>query len=413
MTVELLSLIAIVIAIGIGFWKDINTGLISIAFSLLMGHYIGGIPFNTIIGYWPLKLFFITFGVTLLFSVAKENGTLERLAKLIIYRSGGRKELIPVIFYFLSLFLASIGPGNISTSALLMPIAITIAFQTNISILLISGVVILGSIGGGLSPLAPNGIVALDLAEKAGVGALGNYVYFNNVFAVTSFAIIMYLVLGGLKYRGEKIEVSKPEKFNRLQKYTLAGIFILVMWVVLFGVNVGFASFAIVTILMLLKVADQQKAIQGVPWSTLLLVCGTAMLISVAGELGGIELLTNFLASLMNEHTAVPIMAILSGVMSIFSSAVGVVMPTLIPTTVGLAADLGNVSPAVLVVAIAVGSHITTPSPLSTMGALALASSPDEVDKKKLFRDLFILAFAALAFIAFLGAVGLIGFIGA
>jgi hypothetical protein len=293
-----------------------------------------------------------------------------------------------------------------------MPIAITIAFQTGISILLISGVVILGSIGGGLSPLAPNGIVALDLAEKAGVGALGNYIYLNNIFAVTAFTVIMYFVLGGLKHRGERVEVSKPERFNRLQKYTLVGILTLVLWVVFFGVNVGFASFAIVTVLMLLKVADQQKAIQGVPWSTLLLVCGTAVLISVAGALGGIELLTNFLASFMNENTAVPIIAILSGVMSIFSSAVGVVMPTLIPTTVGLAQDLGNVSPSVLVVAIAVGSHITTPSPLSTMGALALASSPEEVDKKKLFRDLFLLAFAALAFIALLGVFGLIGFIG-
>jgi hypothetical protein len=89
--------------------------------------------------------------------------------------------------------------------------------------------------------------------------------------------------------------------------------------------------------------------------------------------------------------------------MSIFSSAVGVVMPTLIPTTVELSNELGQVvSPAVLTITIAVASHIVTVSPFSTMGALALASSPETVDKKKLFKDLFIMSFLALIFIALL-----------
>jgi hypothetical protein len=115
----------------------------------------------------------------------------------------------------------------------------------------------------------------------------------------------------------------------------------------------------------------------------------------------------------MNKSTAVPIMAVLSGVMSIFSSAVGVVMPTLIPTTVALSSDLGSVvTPAALTVTIAVASHIVTMSPFSTMGALALASSPKTVDKKSLFKNLFITAFASLLFIAiFLGVLVAIGWI--
>ena len=92
MYIEIITLVAIVLAIGLGFYKDINTGMISIAFSLFVGYYLGGLSFNTIISYWPLKLFFITFGVTLLFSVAKENDTLNRFSNLIIYWSGGRKN---------------------------------------------------------------------------------------------------------------------------------------------------------------------------------------------------------------------------------------------------------------------------------------------------------------------------------
>jgi hypothetical protein len=89
--------------------------------------------------------------------------------------------------------------------------------------------------------------------------------------------------------------------------------------------------------------------------------------------------------------------------MSIFSSAVGVVMPTLIPTTVSLATDLGNVvTPTILTITIAVASHIVTMSPFSTMGALAMASAPENIDKKKLFKNLFITAFCALLFVAVL-----------
>lgn len=409
--IAIISLLSLVIAIAIGFWKNINVGLIALAFSLILGYYVGGIPINTIISYWPLKLFFTTFGITLLFSIAKLNGTLEKISKFIIFQSRGRKILIPVIFYVLALVIASVGPGNISTSALLLPIGLAIAFQTGISILMVSSLIILGSIAGGLSPLAPNGIVALDLALTNGVGDLGFSIFAFNVLSMTLFSILIFIVLGGFKLHGDRVEISKPGRFNKEQIMTMIAVILLVLWVIIGGVNVGFAAFAFSAVLLILKAADQNESIQHVPWSTLLLICGTAVLISVISELGGVSLLTTFLASLMNQQTAVPIMAILSGVMSIFSSAVGVVMPTLIPTTVSLSNELGMVvSPAVLTITIAVASHIVTMSPFSTMGALALASSPESVDKKKLFKDLFIMAFISLLFIAiFLGLMVAIG----
>jgi di/tricarboxylate transporter len=106
--IEIISLFAIVLAIAIGFWKNINVGLLALVFSLFIGYYLGGIPINTIISYWPMTLFFTTFGITLLFSIAKLNGTLEKISRTIIYQSKGKKVLIPIIFYFLSLILASL-----------------------------------------------------------------------------------------------------------------------------------------------------------------------------------------------------------------------------------------------------------------------------------------------------------------
>jgi heme/copper-type cytochrome/quinol oxidase subunit 2 len=68
---------------------------------------------------------------------------------------------------------------------------------------------------------------------------------------------------------------------------------------------------------------------------------------------------------------------------------------------VSLATELGNVvTPTVLTITIAVASHIVTMSPFSTMGALAMASAPEASDRKKLFKNLFIMAFCALLFVA-------------
>lgn len=411
MLIEIISLLAIVIAIVIGFWKNINVGLIAIAFAFILGYYVGGIDMNTIIGYWPTKLFIMTFGITLLFGIAKLNGTLEKISKTIIALSRGHKVFIPIIFYVLAVAIASVGPGNISTSALLLPIGLAIGYRTKISPLLMSVLIINGSIAGGLSPLAPNGLVALELAFENGVGDLGTSIYIVNVISMTLFSAIFFVVLGGLKLRGDVVEIEKAGKFDKKQIMTLVAIVLLIIWVLVGGVNVGLAGFALSAVLIIFKAVDQNEAIQHVPWSTILLICGMAVLIEVTKELGGIDLLTELLGSLMTQSTAIPIYATLSGVMSIFSSAVGVVMPTLIPTAAGIAADLGGiVTASALTISIAVGSHIVTMSPLSTMGALAMASSPETVDKKKLFRDLFITAFAALAFIAiFLGFLLAIG----
>ena len=69
--IEIISLLSILVAIIIGFTKNINVGLIALVFAFFLGTYLGNLEANVLIGYWPMNLFFTTFGITLLFSVAK------------------------------------------------------------------------------------------------------------------------------------------------------------------------------------------------------------------------------------------------------------------------------------------------------------------------------------------------------
>ena len=61
-------------------------------------------------------------------------------------------------------------------------------------------------------------------------------------------------------------------------------------------------------------------------------------------DLGGIEVLSNVLVSLMSAKSAAAVMGLTSGIMSWFSSSSGVVMPTLLPTVPHVAQQLGGVN---------------------------------------------------------------------
>ncbi|MFZ5967884.1 MAG: SLC13 family permease [Bacillota bacterium] len=424
--IAIISLLVLVIAIYIGFQRGINTGLVSITGAYILGFFVlemneklgKAVPlsdpankFKTLVAGWPNSLFFILLGMTLLFSIAKVNGTLGLLARKSARMAGGNKKLIPIIFFILATVIAAVGPGNIAVCALLLPIAMSVAHEEHISALLMAAMVIAGSNAGGLSPLAPTGIIGVNLSTAIGLENMGMRIFINMVIAQVIIALALYFLLGGYKLSSGRGEGKREalEAFDSKQKTTMFIILLVVIGVIVFNAHLGFAGFTGATILLLLRAAEEKDAIYNVPWSTLLLISGVGVLVNVVSIAGGITTLTDGLATFMNSRTAAPIMTIIGGLMSSVSSASGVVMPTLIPTVPGLIEKMGGaVSASALVSAIIIGAHMVTNSPLSTLGALAMASAGDEVDKGKLFRELLILGFGGILFgavIVFLGIV--------
>lgn len=90
------------------------------------------------------------------------------------------------------------------------------------------------------------------------------------------------------------------------------------------------------------------------------------------------------LESVMGPKTAATIMAIAAGLMSFFSSGLGVVFPTLIPTASGLAASIGGVTALELVSVIVIGGTVSGFTPISTTGALIMAgvAQQENADEK-------------------------------
>ena len=121
MNLAYVSLGALVVAILVSCFTELNVGILAIALAWIVGVYVGGMPLNDVIAGFPVSLFLTLAGVTLLFAQAQQNRTLDRIAHRAVRVCRGNTGLIPIMFFVLGCALASMGPGNISTAALLGP----------------------------------------------------------------------------------------------------------------------------------------------------------------------------------------------------------------------------------------------------------------------------------------------------
>ncbi len=394
----LLSLVFLFIAIILGFFRKMNTGLLSIAFALVLGR-MAGIADEEIIKGFNASLFLMLLGVTYLFSLAQLNGTLDLLAQKIIALAGKRTYLIPVIIYVFSTILAAIGPGTVPTMAIMMVFSMALAAEMQISPVLLATLTALGATGGGVSPLAATGIICINLCAEFGLTGIEREFLLNGILASTIYAVIVYILLGGYKLRVQTEAAAKEiAAFNCKQLLTMAGIAAMVLLVMVWRINVGLVSFAVAAVLSFLHVSDEVRALKHIPWGTLLLITGVGVLMQLIIDLGGIDVLSSILVSVMSERTAAAVMGMTAGIMSWFSSTSGVVMPTLIPTIPHVAQQLGGVNQLELASTITMVANTASISPLSTGGALALAAYASAAsDGQQRQQQLFVRMFGVSA----------------
>jgi len=397
---DLISLIVLCITLAIAFVFKMNSGLVAIAVSLVFS-LVAGIPGKFLISSFNNSLFLMLLGVMYLFSIAQENKTLELLAKKIFGLCKGKVKLLPIVLFLTGAVISAIGPGLISTTALVSVLVVALAEELDIAPIRLVPFAMLGAFAGGLSPITPSGIVAVNVAAENGITGVEASAPWAMAMTCAIYAFILYFFFKWHKAANIPLQAQSGAEstppFSAKQIATLVGIVVVAVVTSVFGINVGLVSFAVSVVLTLFKCADEGAALKKVPWSTLVMVTGVGILISLVTELGGIDLLSSALTKLSTPKTASGIMALLSGVMSWVSSASGVVMPTLIPTVPEMAASLPGTSAVELVSCICIGANIAPLSPLSTCGALMLAaysSSPkaDAAARNKMFANLFALS---------------------
>jgi len=410
MSYSILIILAIVIAIYLGEKFDINTGLVALAFAYLIGCFVLDMSIGDLLATFPTKLFLVIFTLALFFNFAVVNGTLEKVAHLLLYRFQKQTKWLPLILYFITALVSGMGAGFFTSVAVMGAIAMALCKTSGMNRLLASFAVSLGSLSGANFMYSAHGVLFNSLLSDTAVAEQANALT-RDIFVVSFiYPIFVMLILMFFERKNSQmaeLNIEKPAAFTQKQKVNIS-LIVLLMVIVLGApmlakfmpnnetmqfinsrtdITLLAVVFAIAAYLLKLAGDKPKEVMARVPWNTLWLVSGVGMLIDVAVEAGTIDLL----ASLINNMPSffVPIaVTIIAGVMSIFSSTLGVVAPLMFPMIAGIIGPTGY-SASLIAVAIIIGAQSTALAPFSTGGSLILGnSSLGEDDSKKFYSDL-------------------------
>ena len=449
MSNELISILALVAMFVVATLVPINMGVLAFVGAFLVGTLLAGMPPADIIDGFPGGLFLTLVGITYLFAIAQNNGTIDWLVDLAVRAVRGRIWAIPWIMFLIAAVLTSVGAVSPGAVAIVAPIALGFAFQYNISPLMMGLLVIHGAQAGGFSPISIYGGITAKVVEGAGL-PFDEIVVFAASFAVNFLVSVgLFLVLGGRKLMRRRVgeddaedvgtptqavthasKVSAPQggagaygdaegearsewkhevegdpdsllvddppdspvgRSRPYQILTLVGLAIFATLTVAFDTDIGFTALTVALVLALISPHSQKRAVGQITWPEILLITGVSTYVGVLTAMGTIDYVGESVAGLASPLIAALSLCIIGAVVSAFASSTAV-LGSIIPLAVPFLQGGSGVGAVGFVAALAVSSTIVDVSPFSTNGALVLANATG-IDKNKFFRQL--LAYAA------------------
>lgn len=412
-------ILAIALAIFLGYKTKINTGLFCIVFAYIIGCFVMGLKPKQVIGYWPTSTMFVILSVSLFYNFAAINGTLEKMSGALLYACRKFPGLLPYALLAVAVILSVMGATYFTVLAFLAPITLVICDESRMDKLTGAVAINCGALAGGNFPTSNLGVIFRGLADTAfeaspDVAAVETFGMEMKIFL---FSVLFSLVLVtifrfGFKENrniGKGVTFKKPAVFTKDQKITLSLMMIMMVVVLIFPlmqilmsgnaaiqyisskVDVGLAAIVFAVIALLLKLAPQKEALAKIPWNTIVMIAGAGMLIAVAVEAGTIDALSTWIGFNVPKPLVPIAFSIVGAIMSFFSSTTGVVAPALFPLIPNLAASAGLSSSALFACTI-IGAQSSAISPFSSGGSLILGSTPKEEDRNMLFNRLLMVA---------------------
>ncbi|MDR6558167.1 Na+/H+ antiporter NhaD/arsenite permease-like protein [Arthrobacter pascens] len=452
MSLSLIAFLVLVAAFAIGSFTKINAGLLATVAAFGVGTLLAGMSIKDVIGQFPAGLFFILVGATLLFAIVRINGTIDLLAYWAERLAGDRKILVPILMFLLTAALASAGAFTPAAIAIVAPVGLALGMRFGISTLAMGLVIVQGANAGAFSPVNPFGVLANKMLDGAGAadGSFKLYAYcfvFNAILAVLAYVLVQAIMkrraakgdaghqaaeAGGAKHDGGadapagrgasdpsgsgtavltapahaltatgNAVKTGPEKVaaTPMRILTLVGIASLLVLTTVLGMDVGVASLVIATVLIVLDSGVQKPAVESMPWSAIILVTGIVTYVGMLEEMGALKELQEGIAGLGNSSLAALITSYVVAIVSAFASTTGT-LGVISPVVEPIAMD-PLLTPIGVVTAIAISSSVVDVSPMSTSGALLMASAQPK-DERMFFRALLLWAIAMIGVVPLL-----------
>lgn len=415
MSAAWMVLVAVAVSIIYGYKTQKNIAPPAVTFAFLIGCGVLQLKPKEILSFLPVSILFNVLAITFFFGFAIENGTLAAVTGKILYAMRNHPKWMMPAMCLISFLIAMSGAG-IATAAFMAPIAFSLSKKIEAHPVAAYTAVAAGTVAGSNFMYSGGGIVVLNLVKESPYTELAFPVTVFSFLLTTAicliFFFVIYIVFRNGKCVGQVYE--RPEVLSSVQKKTLALLLIVVLVIIIPNfvgeltgnsairtlagrLDVGFVMMIGGCVASVLNLADDRQVLRfQVPWTTLVMLGGVSMLIGVGKEAGLVELLAGLISGHLPKILIAPVLSLSAGLMSVFSSAISVVLPTLYPLVPELTKDTG-VSAQLMYSVIFVSATITGISPLSTTGSMILGGCKSEKVRSRLFYQVIPLPFILLA----------------
>jgi di/tricarboxylate transporter len=429
MSAELISILVLIAMFAIATLRPINLGALALVGAFVVGSVVADMSEDDIVGAFPGDLFVILVGITYLFAIATNNGTIDWVVRASVRAVRGRLVAIPIVMFCLAALFTGIGAPAPAVAAILAPIAFGFAHQHGINAMLIGVLVAHGTNAGAYSPISVLGGIVNGVLDKANLEGNDAVLFLGSFLFNVVAGAIAFWIFGGMKLLRQRAaepagdgdtgapapagsgpgtpsaqdvtDTAEPETDLRLtphQILTLVGILGLCVATLGFDLDVGFVAITVAVILALTNPEAHKGAVQKIAWPTVLLISGVVTYVGVLDEMGTIDYVGDAVAGIGVALLAALLICYVGGVVSAFASTVGI-LGALIPLAVPFL-QTGNLSVVGVVTALAVASAIVDVSPFSTTGALLVANVRG-MDRDVFYRKLLIYGACIVVFAPF------------
>ncbi|MBK1788916.1 SLC13 family permease [Prauserella cavernicola] len=398
--VHTLSILVLVAVFTVATVTPVNMGILAFVAAFLVGT-VSGVTLEDVLGFFPGDTFVLIVGITLLFGVAKVNGTIDLVVAASLRLVKGRRWAIVWLMFALAAVLMSL--GSVLAVGMLAPIAMPIAARYRINPLLMGMMLSHGALSAAFSPITVYGAFSSELVANAGLDVSPLLMFAVPFVFNVVFAVALFLALGRDLLRGgdDRVELDDPGEpsggagavvatrarttpeveVTPMRLLTLAGMVVLLV-LGAFGIDVGVASFVVATALLLLAPNRHSTAGEQVAWPAVLLVCGMLSYMAVLEQNGTLDLLGDAAVALGSPVLAALLLCFAVAIVSAFGSSIGT-LGIALPLAFPLLAS-GELGAAGFVVVLGFCSTVVDVSPFSTNGVIVLAQA--QVPDKRRFQ---------------------------
>jgi di/tricarboxylate transporter len=392
MSIHIIGAAGLVVIFVIGTLRPVNLGVLALGMTFLVGTFAAREDARAMFSGFPADLFVLLAGVTYLFAVASNNGTVSTIVDRTTALFRNRRALIPWAMFLVASLPAMAGALGSAGVALLAPIALRLARRYDIDVRMVGLMVIYGAGAGNFSPLNVLGALVAQATARAGLQISTAALFVANAGFNLAVAAVAYFLFGGLQLGrpSEHGGISADDLQSRPawqvdRVCTVIALLAVALAALVFKLNVGLLAFVAAAALQLAFPKSTGQPEGKVAWGVVLLVCGIVTYVAALQRYGTVDAIGNSLAQLPSALLAALLLCFVGGITSAFASSAGII-GAMIP----LAAPFmlrGAVDATGMTIALALSATIVDATPFSTVGALVVANS-EEHERPRVYRGL-------------------------